>query len=244
MKICRGPSFLEKLPMYGGAADIVDGALLTIGVTEEQDLGALILSGAAAVDAIGVKEGLYDYSVEGGDYAYLGTADNLGLVNMIMPGALLAAEYDLTDAGCAIQQMTSATAIRITSAENLASFFLYANAGTGIGQLAAVVSSDDTDYTIKSALTTTLVAADSTLTKLLMLGMNLHVLKSTRDKLISTAAAGTATLRTLYTEGKWQGSMGWERLTFVKHHNKQLYGLAPAFRSIVAPVNSWFAPID
>jgi len=244
MKICRGPSALEKLPMYGGAADIVDGALLTIGATEEQDLGALIISGAAAVDAVAVKEGLYDYSVTGGDYAYLGTADNLQLCNMIMPGALLAAEYDLTDAGCAIASMTSTTAIRITSAENLASFFLYANAGTGIGQLASVVSSDDTDYTIKSALTTTWVAGSSTLTKLLMLGMNLHVLSTDRSKLISTAAAGTATLRTLYTEGKWQGSSGWERLTFTKHHNLQLSGKAPAFRSIVAPVNSWFSPID
>lgn len=244
MKICRGPSALEKLPMYGGAADIVDGALLTIGVTEEQDLGALIISGAAAVDAIAVKEGLYDYSVDGGDFDDTGIADNLQLCNLIMPGALLAADYDLTDAGCAIAAMTTATAIRITSAENLEGFFFYVNAGTGSGQVCFIKSSDDTDYTMKSALTTTLIAADSTLTKLLMLGMNLHVLSSDRSKLISTAAAGTATLRTLYTEGKWQGSSGWERLSAVKHHNLQLSGKGAAFRSIIAPVNTWYQPID
>lgn len=245
MKICRGPSFLEKLPIYGGAADVVDGALMTFGVTEEQDQGALIISGAAAVDAVGVKEGLYDYSVEGGDYNDNGTAENLGLINCIMPGALLAAEYDLTDAGVAIASMQSTTSIRVSNSENgITDFFFYVNAGTGAGQLCFITANDDTDYTIKSAPTIALVAADSTLTKLLALGLNLHVLSATRDKLISTAAAGSATLRTLYTEGKWLGSMGWERLRGSIHHDAQLSGKAPAFRSIVAPVNTWFTPID
>ncbi len=245
MKIIRGPSALESLPMYGGAADIVDGALLTFGVTEEQDQGALIISGAAAADVVAVKEGLYDYSVVGGDYNDDGTAMNFQPCNLILPGALLAADYDLSDAGCAIASMQSTTSIRITNSENaITDFFFYVNAGTGIGQMLFIKANDDTDYTIKSAPTVALVAADSTLTKILVLGLNLHVLSSNRSKLISTAAVGTARLNTLYSEIKYQGSSGWERLDATKQHNLQLSGQLAAIRSIVAPVDSWFAPID
>ena len=244
MKIVRGPSALESLPMYGASADIVDGALLTIGITEETDQGCAIPSGAAAVDAIGVKEGLHDYSVVG-DTVTGGTSYVLGGVNLLLPGALLAADYDLSDTGIAIASMQSTNNIRVTSSENgISDFFFYVRAGVGIGQTIFIVTNDDTDYVPKGA-STTVPDTTSKLVKIGNLGFNLHVLSTDRSKLISTAAAGTATLRTLYSEIKYQGSKGWERLDPTKHHNLQgLNDKAVAFRSVLAPVNSWFAPID
>jgi len=119
----------------------------------------------------------------------------------------------------------------------------FVNSGTGSGQLVLVTNNDGTDYTLKAAPATALVAADSTLTKILVLGQSLHVLKSTRDKLISTAAAGTARLNTIYSEVKFLGSSGWERLLGSKHSALNLTGKAPAFRSIVMPADGWFAPL-
>ncbi len=244
MKIIRGPSALENFAIDGAGSDIVDGALMTFGITGEDNYGCAIISGAAAADAIGVKEGIHDFSAVG-DSVTGGTAWVYGAVNLLLPGAILGAEYDLTDAGAAIASMQSTTSVRIASSENsIDHFWFYVNAGTGIGQLVYVTGNDDTDYTLKGAPSTALVAADSTLTKILTLGCNLHVLSSSRAKLISTAAAGTARLNTLFAEMKYQGSADWVRLNPVNHHDLQLNGKAPVFRNGLVAVDSFFAPID
>lgn len=245
MKIVRGPSALEKLAMYGAAADIVDGALLAPGVTSGTNSGAAIICGADAADCFAVKEGLYDYSVAGEDYTVAGTYNNLQLCNLILPGAILAAEYNLAATGVAIATMQSTTSVRITSSEDtIANFWFYVNAGTGKGDLVLCIANDNTDYTLKAAPAVAWIAADTALVKVLSLGHSLHVLSTDRSKLQSTAAAGTARLNTLYSEMKYLGSKGWERLDNIAH--SPLYDLDNkniVFRSMVVPSDGWFGPL-
>jgi hypothetical protein len=239
---------LIKVPIDGKGADIQAGAILIPGVTTagsgSDDNGCAILAGEDGADAIGLLVALHDYSVVGDSDVYTGAKHVMAEVDPFYPGCLVAAEIDTTDT-MAIASMQSTTQIRVSSIEAATSgSWLYAYSGTGLGQLAFVIYNDDTDLFIKSALTTTWVAADTTLVKINPIFHRLHHLNATMTKIGTDAAAGTWTARTIRNQFKYDGQEGWIDLDPSLHHNMQLNGLHPVFRSIVCPVNTFMAPID
>jgi len=239
---------LIKVPIDGAGADIQSGAIVKPGSTEAgsatDNYGLAVLTDEAAADALGVLVALHDYSEVGDSDTYTGAANVMAEVDPFYPGCLVAAEYDTTDT-MAIASMQSTTAVRVTSIEDhLSGGWLYVAAGTGAGQLLYIIYDDATDLFLKSAPTTALVAADSTLVKIPPLFHGLHKLKTTMDKLGTDAAAGTFPARTLRNQMRYTGCEGWIDLDPGLHHNLNLSGLSPVFRSIMMPTNVFSAPID
>lgn len=243
MRIIRGPHCVEKLAMDGASSDIVDGALLTYGVTDETNRSCAIISGAAAADVIGVKLGIHDFSVVGDTIPEDGTAYVEGDVDMFLPGAICAGEHSLAAADDVAVTSATGTVITITSLEDdIDGSFIYVTVGTGVGQLEYLEASASGNCTVKDTMTTTLDSTSSII-KLLTFGKRLHVLTSDRSKFATTDAVGTAEFQSLYVEGKWQGSQGWERLNPTKHAGLELNGLNPAFRVVGAFIDTWFNPL-
>lgn len=239
---------LMKFPIDGKGSDIQPGAMVMPGVTTAgsggDDGGCVVLADETAADVIGVTVALHDYSVVGDSDTYTGAAHVMAEIDPFYPGCLVAAEYDLSDT-MAIASMQSTTQIRVTSIIAAAcGGWLYCYSGTGVGQLAFVKYNDDTDLFIKSALTTAWVAADSTLVHILPLFWKTHNVKSTMDKLVTDAAAGTFYATTLRNQMKYDGCEGWIDLDPGVHHNMQLDGLHPVFRSILAPADTIFDPLS
>lgn len=237
-----------KFPIDGKGADIQKGAMVMPGVTTAgsggDDGGCVVLADETAADAIGILVALHDYSVVGDSDTYTGIAQIWAEVDPFYPGCLVAVEYDLTDT-MAIATMASTTQITVTGNENATSgAWLYCYSGTGVGQLAYVIYNDDTDFFIKSALTTAWVAADSTLVHIHPLFWKVHNLIATMDKFGTDAAAGTWYATTLRNQFKYDGQEGWIDLDPGKHHNMQLNGLHPVFRSIVTPADTIFDPLS
>jgi len=246
MKIISSPLGLIKLPIDGVAADINAGAMLKPGTTEagngSDTYGSAVLADETGADAYGLLVAKHDVSVVGDSDVFTGAAHVMAEVEPFCPGCVVACEYDQTDT-MAIATAT-ATAITITSIEDhISGGWLYAVAGTGIGQLAFINYDDSTALTI-AALTTTLVAADTTLIKIPPIGHGLHHLNATMDKFGTDAAAGTWTARTIRNQMRYDGSESWIDLEPNAHHNFQLNGLHPVFRSLVMPNNTFIAPID
>ncbi len=248
MIIVSGSRGLMRFPIDGKGSDIQAGAMVMPGVTTAgsggDDGGCIVLADETAADAVGVLVALHDYSVVGDSDTYTGVAQVWAEVDPFYPGCLVAVEYDLTDT-MAIASMQSTTQVRVTSMEDAASgAWLYVYSGTGVGQLLYVIYNDDTDLFLKSAPTTALVAADSTLVHIHPLFWKAHNIKATMDKLVTDAAAGTWYATTLRNQMKYDGQEGWIDLDPGLHHNLQLDGLHPVFRSIVSPVDTIFAPLS
>lgn len=239
---------LMKFPIDGKGSDIQAGAMVMPGVTtagsNADDGGCIVLADETAADVVGVLVALHDYSEAGDSDTYTGAAHVMAEVDPFYPGCLVAAEYDLSDT-MAIASMQSTTQIRVTSIIAAAcGGWLYCYSGTGVGQLAFVKYNDDTDLFIKSALTTAWVATDSTLVHILPLFWKTHHLKATMDKLVTDADAGTFYATTLRNQFKYDGQEGWIDLDPGLHHNMQLNGLHPVFRSILSPVDTIFQPLS
>jgi len=235
------------VPVDGAGSDIASGAILMPGVTEagstSDNYGTAILGTTAAANSIGVLVAIHDYSEVGDSETYSGTAHVWGEVDPFYPGCLVAAEYDTTDT-MAIASMQSTTQVRVTSIEDhLSGGWLYVYSGTGVGQLLYIIYDDATDLFLKSAPTTALVAADSALVKIPPLFHPLLKLSSDGTKIGTDAAAGSWTARIVRNQFKYDGQEGWIDLDPGLHHNLQLDGKHPMFRSIVVPANVLTAPI-
>ncbi len=233
-------SRIVKVALDGAGSDIVAGALLTPGITDPDNQGCFIVSGAAAADAFGILLQLHDFSVVGDSTPENGDARVMGEVEMLAPGDLVAIEYDTTDTA-AIASGSTTTGV-ITGSDTEQGCWHYMVAGTGIGQLAYIESYSGDTSTYKSALTT---APDSTTTviRILAPGRTLAKLNTNRDKLGTDAADGTARIVIIRNEFSYNGQ-DWEELDYVKHHNLQLNGKNAKFRSICCFQNLLVCPID
>lgn len=236
-----------KVPVDGAGSDIKAGAVVMPGTTEAgssaDNIGLAIVGSGAAADAIGLLVGLHDYSVVGDSDTYTGASHVIAEVDPFYPGCLVAAEYDQTDT-MAIASMQSTTQVRITSIEDhLSGGWLYIVSGDGAGQLVYITYDDATDLFLKSAPTKALATGDTCI-KIPPLFHPLLKLNSTADKIGTDAAAGTWTARIIRNQMKYDGQEGWIDLNPGIHHNLQLDGKNPVFRSIICPVNTLLAPID
>ena len=235
-----------KVPVDGVGLDIQAGAVLSPGTVNTDStaktLGTFGLSVATGVDALGLLVSLHDFSVTGDTDTDSGSAHVLREVDPFYPGCLVAAEYDQTDT-MAVASATSTVATVSSIEDNIDGGWLYVVSGTGIGQLLFIMDSAAGTAGYVSASTTTLDNT-STLIKILPISHSLLKMNATCDKLGTDAAAGTWTCKVVRNQMKYAGQEGWIDLDPKAHHNLQLNGLSPVFRSIVSPVNTFFAPID
>ena len=87
---------IYRLPLYGAAADIADGALIMPGTTAETNLGLFIVATGAAADSVGILRGIHDFSAVG-DSATDGTSWVLGDVELHDSYKVVQFEYDTSD---------------------------------------------------------------------------------------------------------------------------------------------------
>ncbi len=215
MKVLQGQSWREKLPMNGQSTDILDGALVAWGevYTESAALtaGTIGLCAASAVDAVGIKLGDHDFSEVGDSTPETGATEITGGVELVIPGTILSAEYDLST-GLIDVASASGAAITISGIEdNINGGWLLATAGPGVGHLGFIITSSSTVATLASAPATAFTSATDVI-KILAPGHTLAFLSTDRTKFSSQAAAGTATVRVLYNEFDANGNGGWQRL--------------------------------
>lgn len=244
MKIIQGPSRLIKLPIDGGGADINDGALIGPGTTAGTNLGVFVKAAASGADAIGVLEGLHDFSVVGDSAPEDVVSHVLQFVNLALPGSIIAAEYDDTDSITA-DGGSSGTTLTITSLEdNIDSSWIYVVSGNAAGQLHYVDASAAGSCTLGSTPATAIGTSDEVI-KILRPGHGLLKMNTAGDKLGSDAAAGTFVARVIKSQVRYAGSAGWEDLNPTKHDGLTgLNGKQPKFRSLIVLANSFFTPID
>lgn len=220
-----GKSTIVKVAVDGGGTDLVAGALMTQGVTAANDLGAFIISGAAAADAFGIliAAEASDSTIEDGLVRVMGE------IMLLHPGDLVAVEYDQTDT-VALASGSTTTGV-VTGSDEETGCWHYFVAGSGIGQLAYIKSYSGDTATYKSALTTDPSSSTPTLIRLLAPGRILSKLTTNRSKFGTDAADGSADFFTLRNEVKYNGQE-WMELDYTKHHNLQLNGLSPVFRAV------------
>ena len=239
-------STIIRVPIDSAGTTLKSGALLTMGVTAASNMGAFIVSGAAAADAVAILLGPdFPAAANGSVAAEVDSTIEDGLlrttreVELLHPGDLVAIEYDLTDT-VAIASGTTTTGVITTSDEETGCWHYYV-AGTGIGQLAYIKSYSGDTATYKSALTT---APDATATAIRILapGRTLVKLNTTANKLGTDAGDGSADFLVLRNEIKYDG-VDWIELDYVKHHNLQLSGKNFAARSIGCFTNCALSPI-
>ena len=236
-----GKSRIVKVALDGAGSDIVAGALLTMGVTASTNMGAFIISGAAAADAFGILLALHDFSVVGDSTIEDGLVRVLGEVEMLAPGDLVAVEYDLTDT-VALASGTTTTGV-VTGSDEETGCWHYFTAGGGIGQLAYIKSYSTDTATYKSALTTDPSSSSPFLIRIVAPGRTLVKLNSNRDKLGTDATEGTGDFLVVRNEFSYDGAPGWQELDYLVHHNLQLNGLNPKFRAIGCFTNLAVSPI-
>lgn len=254
MKVHQGYSWRESLPMNGQGTDIADGALVSWGEvatdSAARTLGTIGLCAASAVDAVGIKLGIHDFSVVGDSVPEGGTAQIMGGVELVVPGTVLSAEYALTTALIDVASFTGSTATITSLEDNLDSGWLIAVAGPGVGHLGYIKTSGSGSCVFKAAPATDFTSATDVI-KILPPGHQVALLSTDRTKISSGAAAGTATVRVLYNEIDL-GTGGWVRLDPTKHDsillklNADADGLAAGIkvRCIFALQGSSFNPID
>jgi len=187
MRIASGRDpVIVKLPLYGGSADISDGALIMPGVTAGTNLGLFIKSDATGADSIGVLQGLHDYSVVG-DSLVAGTSWVEGEVQLHDQYSPVIVEYDQNDTMAV--GSNSGTALTISSLEdNIDTSWVY---NTTVKQLSFLTASASGSATQKTAMGWT--AADTCI-KILRLGHQVVKLNSAATKIGTDAAAGTWTV--------------------------------------------------
>jgi hypothetical protein len=240
--ISRDRPTLFNAPIDGGGSDIKKGALVASGITAEQDLGVLILSGADGANAFGVLNELHDFS-EVGDSTPEAVANYVkGFTQPLMPGDLLEVSYDFTDT--LVSTGGSTTAVTITSLEdNLDGGWLFCISGDAIGQLAYILAGDTSGVT---TVLTTAPANGDTWIKLppALKAQNLVKLTTDRTRIGTDAAAGSWKVFIRKHEYQVDGNH-WIDLDPGLHSNLQLWKLNSSgvkvlkdgvrFRSILSP---------
>ena len=161
------------------------------GVTAETDLGCFIVGteAAAGVDAVGVLQGIHDYSVVG-DSAVAGTTWVFGEVELCDQYQPVWIEYDQSTT--ATVDSTSTTTVTIGSLEDaIDTSYLVKTDGAGTCHTAYLTASASGSATSKSS--TGWVSGD-TVIKVLRLGHQVGTLNTAANKMASAAAAGTWTI--------------------------------------------------
>lgn len=220
---------IVKVPLYGAAADIADGALIMPGSTAETDLGLFIVAtnSAAGADALGVLRGTHDYSVVG-DSAVAGTSWVWGEVQLCDQYTPIWVEYDQSDTAAVAS--TSSTTVTITSLEdNIDTSYLVKTDGAGTCETAFLTASASGSATSKTA--TGWSAAD-TVIKVLRLGHQVAKLNTGATKIGTDAGAGSWTVFVLEN---WFKADGYPltMLDPTKHDNLSLTG-ASFYAKIIA----------
>lgn len=213
---------IVKLPLYGGAADIADGALIMPGATADTDLGLFIVGASTGPDAVGTLRGLHDYS-EVGDSSVLGTSWVYGNVELCDRYNVLEVEYDQSDT--MVVASNSGTTLTITSLEdNIDTSWVY---NVTQKELAFLTASASGSATQKTAMGW---AANDVAIKILRLGHQVAKLNTAATKIGTDAAAGTWTVFILEN---WfedmAGGYAPQMLDPTKHHGLTL--VSPRFWS-------------
>jgi hypothetical protein len=206
---------IVQVPLYGGSADIADGALIMPGVTAGTDLGLFIRAATAGADALGTLRGLHDFSVVG-DSLVAGTAWVLGDVELCDQYQPIWVEYDQTDTAAVASN--SGTTLTITSLEdNIDTSWIF-NTTSGVKELSFLTASASGSATQKTGMGWT--AAD-TVIKILRLGHQLVKLNTAADKIGTDAGAGSWTVVVLEN---WFESTEYnlQQLDPTKHDNQTL----------------------
>lgn len=258
MQIIRNrPNRLAYLPVDGNGTDIVQGAVLMPGVTDENNRSVAIVATGAAADAIGLLAELHDaLSTTDADpdagtikqteqAGGRGTGGSARGVEIFLPGCEVAAEMANDASNDVDVASATSTVLTITSIEDdIDGSWIYVRAGTGAGLILYQKESASGTATLKSASTTTL---DNT-SKLLIMRRKFHQLveiDSTGAKIKSTAAAGTLPWRVLRNEYRRAGDEGWIELDPAVHHNLNVGTDGDVkFRQILIPCDTLFNPLD
>jgi hypothetical protein len=237
-----GKSTIIKMPIDSNGTTLVAGALLTMGVTAASNMGALIVSGAAAADAVGILLGPdFPATGEADSTIETGVTRTLREVELLHPGDIVAVEYDQADT-VAVASGSVTTGV-ITGSDDESGCWHYYTAGGGIGQLAYIKSYSSDTSTYKSALTTDPSTSSPLVIRILAPGRTLVKITTNASTLGTDAADGSADALVLRNEFTYDGAPGWLELDYTKHHNLQLNGLNPKFRSLVCFTNNATAPI-
>lgn len=180
--LCGAEPIIRDYPVYGGTADILEGAVVLRGATPGTDGGQLITgAGTACADVVGVLAELHDYSVSG-DSAIAGTAwvDRKVIIN---PFGVFRAEYST---GAIAVASTSTTTVTITSLEdNIDACWLFGDDGL----LQFAVASTSGSLTTKAATGWTNA---NTVQKILPLFHQLGTIATGGANLNHAAAVGVA----------------------------------------------------
>ncbi len=234
-------SRIVKVAIDSNGTDLVKGALLTQGVTAGSNMGAFIISGAAAADAFGILLQQHRNSVEVDSIIETGATRSLAEVEMLAPGDLVAIDYDLTDT-VAVASGSTTTGVITSSDEETGCWHYYVSGATNSGYLAYIKSYNTDTATYKSALAADPSLGSPVVIRIVAPGRTLVKLNSTADKLGTDAGEGTADFFVLRNEFSYNGQ-DWTELDFTKHHGLNLLGKNPQFRAVGCFTNLAVSPI-
>lgn len=149
----EGP-YIVQYPAYGGGANIEEGAVVVKGATPGTNQGFVILPANLAsnlANVVGVIGAQNANTSAGVDNIQAGTVYSTKPV-MINPDAIYLAEYSQAAGDLLTVVSTSGTTVTIASLEDdIDGGWLYAVAGTGIGQLQYITTAAAGSCTTKTA---------------------------------------------------------------------------------------------
>lgn len=232
-----------NLPVYGAAAAISEGMILTPGVTADQDIGTLIpIVGAgstAAIDLVGLTgrqvaaADRTDANPDGGAAATFGTLEP---VNLIRPGDLICIEYNpAVDVDVASYSAPTVTITSLQDAYDGGWCFINDNTAgqAGPGQLGYCEASASGSVGLRDNFTT---APDPTSDAIMILPIGqLLVASSAGGVLLNSYAASTNYVTkfcVVMNQLTYRGKSGWEQMLPSLHSNAQLNGLNAKFRAV------------
>lgn len=238
-----GKSTLIKVAIDSNGTTLKSGALLTMGVTAASNMGAFIISGAAAADAVGILLGPdFSNAVDGDSTIETGVTRTLREIELVHPGDLVAVEYDQTDT-VAVASGSTTTGVITTSDEETGCWHYYVSGATNSGYLAYIKSYNTDTATYLSALAADPSLGSPVVIRIVAPGRTLVKLNTTADKLGTDNTEGTADVLVLRNEFTYDGAPGWIELDYTKHHGLNLLGLNPKFRAVLAFTNCALSPI-
>jgi hypothetical protein len=244
-----GKSTIVKFPIDSNGTTLVSGALLTMGVTAGSNMGALIVSGAAAADAVAILLGP-DFPqaangavpAEADSTIETGVTRTLREVELLHPGDIVAVDYDQTDT-VAVASGSTTTGVITSSDEETGCWHYYVSGATNSGYLAYIKSYNTDTATYLSALAADPSLGSPVVIRIVAPGRTLAKLTTNASKLGTDAGEGTADVFVIRNEFTYDGAPGWIELDYTKHHGLNLLGLNPKFRAILCFTNCALSPI-
>mgnify|MGYP001574337040 CR=1 FL=1 len=226
-----GLPVIRDFSVRHGATTVERGALLVKGPTPGTNNGMLIVSGAAATDAMGIL--LEELTSTATDTTILATTDNLRKVQILPPGSVALAEYSLVAADDVAVVSSSTTTITVTDLEDdIDGAWVYVSAGTAsLRQLRVLTASAAGSATMKSAFGTVLTSAES-IVKVCPRLHQLLVITTNSVQLATTAAVGTARLSVLDNYIKDEGSIPFKPLDPVADSPRTLTASARLYSDV------------